>query len=164
MRKNNRRGKKNKGVVLLWANHPWAYSNVSLPLHLLCVPTEVNSATKLRMYIHIYTHTHVCVRAKRLQLCPTLCDPMDHSLPGSSRQEYWSGLPCPPPRHLPNPGTKLVSLTSPALAGGFFTTSTIWEAPHLYMVIYMYVCVYIHIHIYMYHYILIVYFLACLSY
>ena len=46
-----------------------------------------------------------------------------------SRQEYWSGLPCPPPRALPNPGIKPMSLTSPALAGGFFTTSATWEAP-----------------------------------
>ena len=47
---------------------------------------------------------------------------------GFSRQEYWSGLPCPPPGDLPNPGIKLRFLTSPALAGGFFTTSTTWEA------------------------------------
>ena len=43
------------------------------------------------------------------QLCPPLCDPMDHSplaslSRGFSRQEYWSGLPCPPPGDLPNPG------------------------------------------------------------
>ena len=42
---------------------------------------------------------------------------------GFSRQEYWSGLPCPPPGDLPYPGIKPVSLRSPALAGGFFTTS-----------------------------------------
>ena len=46
---------------------------------------------------------------------------------GFSRQEYWSGLPCPPPRDLPNPGIKPASLTSPVLAGRFFTTSTTWE-------------------------------------
>ena len=45
-----------------------------------------------------------------------------------SRQEYWSGLLCHPPRDLPNPGIKLTSLTSPALAGRFFTTSSTWEA------------------------------------
>ena len=39
-----------------------------------------------------------------------------------SRQEYWSGLPYPPPGDLPSPGTEPVSLTSPALAGRFFTT------------------------------------------
>ena len=38
---------------------------------------------------------------------------------GFSRQEYWSGLPFPPPGDIPDPGTKP---TSPALAGGFFTT------------------------------------------
>ena len=43
-----------------------------------------------------------------------------------SRQENWSVLPCPPPRDLPNPGVEPEPL---ALAGGFFTTSTIWEAP-----------------------------------
>ena len=47
---------------------------------------------------------------------------------GFSRQEYWNGLPCPPPGNLPDPGIKLPSLMSPALAGGFFTTSATWEA------------------------------------
>ena len=42
---------------------------------------------------------------------------------GFSRQEYWSGLPRPPPGDLPNPGTEPVSLTSPTLAGGFFITA-----------------------------------------
>ena len=41
---------------------------------------------------------------------------------GFFRQEYWSGLPCPPPGDLPDPGIKPASLMSPALAGGFFTT------------------------------------------
>ena len=50
------------------------------------------------------------------QLCPTLCDPMTatHQAPlslGFSRQEYWSGLPCPPPGDLPNPGIEPRSLT-----------------------------------------------------
>ena len=42
---------------------------------------------------------------------------------GFSRQEYWSGLPCPPPGDLPNPGIEPPSLKSPTLARGFFTTS-----------------------------------------
>ena len=45
---------------------------------------------------------------------------------GFARQEYWSGLPCPPPGDLPDPGIKSVSLMSLALAGGFFTTSATW--------------------------------------
>ena len=47
---------------------------------------------------------------------------------GFSRQEYWSKLPFPPPGDLPDPGTEPMSLMSPALAGGFFTTSATWEA------------------------------------
>ena len=42
-----------------------------------------------------------------------------HLSMGFSRQEYWTGLPCPPPGVLPNPR---IEPTSPALAGGFFTT------------------------------------------
>ena len=62
------------------------------------------------------------------QSCPTLCDPMDciaRQAPrsrGFSRQEYWSGLPFPHPRDLPDPGIEPTSLASPALAGGFFAT------------------------------------------
>ena len=40
----------------------------------------------------------------------TLCDPLIQSME-FSRQEYWSGLPCPPPGDLPNPGIKPRSLT-----------------------------------------------------
>ena len=47
---------------------------------------------------------------------------------GFSRQEYWSGLVCLPPGDLPTSRIKAVSLISPALAGGFFTTSTTWDA------------------------------------
>ena len=70
----------------------------------------------------------VCMHAKSLQSCPTLCDPKDcsHQAPlsiGFPRQEYCSGLSCPPPVDHLDPGTELASLTSPALAGGLFTTS-----------------------------------------
>ena len=47
---------------------------------------------------------------------------------GFSRQENWSGLPFPPPGDLPDLGIEPVSLTSPALADGFFTASVTWEA------------------------------------
>ena len=68
-----------------------------------------------------------CMKVKVTQSCLTLCDPMDCSQ--FSRQEYQSGLPCPPPGNLPNPGKEPVSLTSLALAGGFFTAGATWEAP-----------------------------------
>ena len=47
---------------------------------------------------------------------------------GFSRQEHWSGLLCPPPGDLPNPGIQPRSLPSPALEGEFFTTSATREA------------------------------------
>ena len=66
----------------------------------------------------------------RVQLCATPWTVI-HQAPLSmrfSRQECWSGLPCPPPRDLPDPGIELGSLKSPALAGRLYTTSVTWEA------------------------------------
>ena len=63
--------------------------------------------------------------AKTFQLCQTYCDPMGRQVPlskGFSRQEYWSGLLCPPPWNLPNPGIEPTSLMSPALAERFLNT------------------------------------------
>ena len=60
----------------------------------------------------------------------TLCDPIDYSpsgyrIPwGFSRQEYLSGLPCPPPRDLPDPGIEPSFLISPVLAGKFLPLVT----------------------------------------
>ena len=59
-----------------------------------------------------------------VKLCPTIFWPQDYSPSGFSghefpRQEHWSGLPCPPPGDLPDPG--MISM-SPALAGGSLTT------------------------------------------
>ena len=71
--------------------------------------------------------------AQSLQLCPTLVTPMDCSLPGSSvrgilRQEYWSGLPCPPPGDLPDPGMEphLLHLKANSLP------LSRWGSPHSY--------------------------------
>ena len=50
---------------------------------------------------------------------------------GFSRQDYWSGLPCPLPGDLPDPGIEPTSFMSPALAGRFFTTSATGEAPQV---------------------------------
>ena len=66
------------------------------------------------------------------QSCPTLCDPIDCSPPappsmGFSSQEYWSGLPCPPPGALPNPGTEP---GSPTLQAGSLPLSP-WYKPKL---------------------------------
>ena len=63
-----------------------------------------------------------CLCANSFQSCPTLQGSgiLAHQAPlsmGISRQEYWSGLPCPSPGDLPDPGIKPASLKCPALAG-----------------------------------------------
>ena len=66
------------------------------------------------------------MHAKSPQSCPTLSNAMDCQAPLSmefSKQEYRSGLPFPSPGDFPHPGIKPGSLTSPAPAGRFFTTS-----------------------------------------
>ena len=63
----------------------------------------------------VYPHVH----AKPLQSCPLSM--------GVSRQEYWSGLPCPPPWDLPDPGIKP---ESPALTGVFFITGPLGKPSH----------------------------------
>ena len=45
-----------------------------------------------------------------------------------SRQEYWSGLPFPPPEDLPNTGIEPMSFLFPVLASSFFTSSATWKA------------------------------------
>ena len=77
-----------------------------------------------------YNYVHVCMRAQLLQLCldSVTLQAVVHQAPlsmGFSRQEYWNGLPCPPPGGLPDIGIKP---TSPALAGEFFTHWVTWEA------------------------------------
>ena len=76
--------------------------------------------------------TNLCVlsRFSRVQLFATpwtvACQaPLSMRFP---RQEYWSRLPFLSPGDLPDPGIEPVSLMSPALAGGFSTTSTTWDA------------------------------------
>ena len=90
----------------------------------------------------------MCVCVLVAQSCPTLCDCMEYSPPGFSvlgifRQEYWSGLPWPPPGDLPNPG---IELRSSCIVGKLFT---IWATRETLAIIYLYACTYI-IHIYTY--------------
>ena len=82
---------------------------------------------------------HTVVKGSQCaQSCPTLrphrLQPHQASLSMEfSRQEYWIGLPFPTPGDRPNPGMEAVSPASPALTGGFFTTSATREAQRVTM-------------------------------
>ena len=90
---------------------------------------ELYPPSHISMHLfHLAVPKLACECAKSLQLCPTFATPwtVAHQAPlsmGFSRQEYWSGLPCPAPGDLPDPGIELTSLGSPALGGGFLTTA-----------------------------------------
>ena len=82
------------------------------------------------MHVQYQSDRHTCMlsRFSPVQLFATLWTvvlqaPLTMGFP---RQEYWSGLPCPLPGDLPDPGIEPMSLTSPALAGEFFAISTTW--------------------------------------
>ena len=67
------------------------------------IPTQGLNLPLLHLLYYWQVDSLAPPAAKSLQLCPTLCDPMDCCPPaplsmGWSRQEYWSGLPCPPPK------------------------------------------------------------------
>ena len=68
---------------------------------------------------------NVLSRFSRVRLFVTLWTVARQAPWDSPGKNYWSGLPCPPPGDLPDPGIEPMSL--PALAGRFFTTSAPWE-------------------------------------
>ena len=76
-----------------------------------------------------------CMCDKLIQSCPTLFATLwtvARQAPVSmefSRQEHWSGWPCPPPGNLPDPGIASTYLMFPAWADVLFTTSNTWEVP-----------------------------------
>ena len=67
-----------------------------------------------------------CFSRVRLFTAPWTIDLQGPLSMGLSRQEYWSGLPCPPPEDLPDPGIEPAPLMSPLSLGAFFTTSAAW--------------------------------------
>ena len=84
----------------------------------------------------IYRLWLVSMHAKSLQLCPTHCNPMDSSLPGSSVHEILpernTGVGCHALlQGIFPPGIEPTSLRSPALPGGFFTTTSPSLSPNI---------------------------------
>ena len=139
-------------IVYMYHTH-FIHSSVDGHLACSCILAIVESAA-VKIGVHVSFQIRVFSRyilrsgvaASRVcacaQSCLTLCTPWTVcSLPGSSahgeffRQEYWSGVPFPTPGDLFDSGVEPMSLASPALAGGFFTTSATWEALLDHMVI-----------------------------
>ena len=83
-------------------------------MNLACCNHYRNVLSEGDLFLISFVYAVLCIVG---QLCLTLCDPLECSPPGSSvhgyspmrSQEYWSGLPCPPPGDLPNPGIKFRS-------------------------------------------------------
>ena len=104
---------------------------LALPFILGCPSMYPRAGSDLILYLyHLFVS---CMHAKSFQLGLTLrpygLEPTRVLCPwGFSRQEYWGGVPCHPPRNLSNSGIEPAYLMSPALASRFFTTSTTWEA------------------------------------
>ena len=73
---------------------------------------STDAAVTISSHIPLHIRTHVLT-------CSAVCLHQAPLSMGFSRQEYWGGLPFPPPGDLPNPGIQAVSLMSPALAGRF---------------------------------------------
>jgi len=105
------------------------FHDVGLPLFLHQAACSFKASCP--HFIHSSALGQPLASAKSLHSCPVLWNPVDPISMEFSRQEYWNGLSFPPPGDLPNPGIEPASLTSPALAGKFFTTSTTGEAPCL---------------------------------
>ena len=111
----------------IYAKH--ILSNCLETIRLQSSIVQISEAVPLWLCSRCLHVSLACLHTKWFRSCPTLCNPMDHSPPGSSvhgisRQGCWNGLPCPPPGHLPDPGIKPETLMSPALTDRFFTTST----------------------------------------
>ena len=96
------------------------YEIFKIKLHFMKI--KFYEENKTEIWVQVEVSFVVCLFT---QSCPTLCDPLDCSPPGSSvhrifQQEYWSELPFPSSRDLPNPRTEPLSLVS-WTAGRLFT-------------------------------------------
>ena len=87
-------------------------------MYLQCVNSSLEQHVRvLSCFSHVWLFATLWTIACQIPLCM-----------GFSRQEYWTVLLCPPTGDLPDPGMEPTSRMPPAVAAGFFTTSTTWEA------------------------------------
>ena len=94
--------------------------------------THMSQGQKASPQVSFLVSLHTCMHAKSLQFVQLFMTPWTatHQAPlsmGFSRQEYLSGLPCPPSGDLPDPRIELSFLISPVLTGRFFTTTAAWK-------------------------------------
>lgn len=108
--KKSHKGSSSVVTCLLWGLFPWKMIS-----HYLCFCVHV-----LSHFSHVWLFVTLWTVVYQAPLST-----------GFSRQGYWSELPCPPPGDCPDPGNQIHISYVSALAGGFFTTSALWEA-HLY--------------------------------
>ena len=108
-------------------------NNSVLPLY--CCEDPISQYEVYRTFIAHRKHTTavLCMHAKALQSCPTLCEPMDCNLPGSSvhgilQARVLKWVATPSSRGSSRTSIEPTSLMSPAWGGYFFTSSATWEA------------------------------------
>ena len=95
----------NKNLLYSTQNSAQCYVLAWMGLRGVWGRTDIGTWTAESLYSSPETITTLFIDYEVTQSCPTLCDPMDytaHQAPLSmefSRQEYWSGLPFPSPRH-----------------------------------------------------------------
>ena len=110
------------------------------------------------IYFNTHTHIYVCVcmlsgfSHVRLFATPWTVARQAPLFMRFSRLDYWSGLPCPLPRDLPDPGIKPTSLMSPALAAASATCLLIYiyTCLHTHTCVYMCMCIDLYTHIVQY--------------
>ena len=107
---------RNRTILALWGSKPMILLGLQA-LTMVCVTSIPSPVWVLSRFICLWLFATLWTVVCQVPLSM-----------GFSRQEYCSGLPFPPTWDLPEPGIELLSLMSPALAGGFFTSSTTWEA------------------------------------
>ena len=101
-------------------------------LHTKCSPEAHSLSSLLTLNHSPWRVGHLVLHAKSLQSCPTLCNPMDYSLPGSTihgilQERILELIAMPFSRWSSQPWLKPMSLMSWAMAGGFLTTSATWQ-------------------------------------
>ena len=124
---------------ILWSSSPilaWFTCRHVCRIETISLKLIKNSTITIAAETHCILSSDILVPTcmlscfSRVWLFATLCTEAHQALlsMGFSRQDYWSGLPCPPPWDLPDPGIEPVSLMSPALTDRLFTTSSTSEA------------------------------------